>query len=174
VTTDSGYSWGSPLVYGNGFYSNANDLRLPAVAMLCQSVAGQGTGSNGQKSTDVFVPASAVQLTDASELISVSFNRYYEDCLQGGTQPETTTGNYLSFDGQGNAHVTVSGQSLSVTAAQASGALTGTPLVALGGQSRSTVFAAFRYTTAYGLTRYVLVEHGSAGSLQSYVGVWVQ
>lgn len=174
VTTDSGYSWGSPLVYGNGFNSNADDLRLPAVAMLCQSVAGQGTGSNSQKSTDVFVPANAVQLTAASQLTGVSFNHYYEDCLQGGTEPETTTGSYLSFDGQGNAHVTVSGQSLSVTAAQASGALTGTPLVALGGQPGSTVFAAFRYTTAYGVTRYVLVEHGSAGSAQGYVGVWLQ
>ena len=174
VTTDDGYSWGSPLVYGNGFDSNAADLRLPAVAMLCRSVAGDGTGPNSQKSTDVLIPSDAVQLTDASQLIGVSFNRYYEDCLQGGTDPATTTGNTLSFDGAGNASVIVSGQTLSATASQVTGALSSTPLVSLGGQPGSTVFSAFKYTTAYGLTRYVLVEHGSGGSSSNYIGLWLQ
>lgn len=174
VTNDSGYSWGSPLVYGNGFNSNVADERLPSVAMLCRALSGEGTGPNSQKSTDVLIPADAVQLTNASQLVGVSFNRYYEDCLQGGTYPATTTGNYLSFDGAGNASVTVAGQSLSATAAQVTGALTSTPLVALGGQPGNTVFSAFKYTTAYGVTRYVLVEHGSAGSSSNYLGVWLQ
>jgi hypothetical protein len=174
VTNDGGYSWGAPLVYGNGFDSNVSDQRLPAVAMLCRTVASDGTGSNHQKSTDVLIPSDAVPVTDTTQLVGVSFNRYFEDCLQGGTEPATATGNNFSFDGQGNATVIVSGQSLNVTATQMTGALTSTPLVSLGGQAGSTVFSAFRYTTAFGLTRYVLVEHGSDGGSSNYVGVWLQ
>ncbi|MFM0702723.1 hypothetical protein [Paraburkholderia sediminicola] len=75
------------------------------------------------------LPTNAVQLTDASQLSGVSLNRYCEDCFQGGTDPTTTTGGYLSFGGTCKASVTVSGQTLNGTAAQATGALTSTPLV---------------------------------------------
>ena len=37
-----------------------------------------------------------------------------------------------------------------------------------------TVESAYRYQTAYGLTRYVLVERGSAGASSGYVGIWLQ
>ncbi|CAB3764638.1 hypothetical protein GQ57_17850 [Burkholderia sp. MSh2] len=173
------YTWGAKIAAASGFDASATDFNLPAVAMLCQSLPGQGTGPSNLKSTDVLVPANAVPVTQASDLIGVSFTRYYEDCLQGGTSPATTTGNYLSFDGQGGATFVVANggsasQTVTVPAAQVTGALTGTPLVSLGGQPGSTVLSAYRYQTAYGLTRYVLVERGGAGASSAYVGIWLQ
>ncbi|MBZ5789247.1 hypothetical protein K8353_03925 [Burkholderia contaminans] len=173
------YTWGANIAAANGFDASATDFNLPAVAMLCQSLPGQGTGPSYLKSTDVLVPADAVPVTQASDLVGVSFTRYYEDCLQGGTSPATTTGNYLSFDGQGGATFVIANggstpQTVAVPAAQVTGALTGTPLVSLGGQPGSTVLSAYRYQTAYGLTRYVLVERGGAGASSAYVGIWLQ
>ncbi|MBN3824201.1 hypothetical protein G3O00_11330 [Burkholderia sp. Ac-20384] len=173
------YTWGSNIAAANGFDASATDFNLPAVAMLCQSIAGQGAGASNLKSTDVLVPVDAVPVTQASDLVGVSFTRYYEDCLQGGTSPATTTGNYLSFDGQGGATFVVANggstpQTITVPSTQVTGALTGTPLVSLGGQPGNTVLSAYRYQTAYGMTRYVLVERGSAGASSAYVGIWLQ
>nr|WP_175800754.1 hypothetical protein [Burkholderia anthina] len=178
TSVDGNYTWGAKVAAGNGFDSNASDFNLPAAAMVCQSLSG-GTGPSNLKSTDVLVPANAVPVTQASDLVGVSFTRYYEDCLQGGTSPATTTGNYLSFDGQGGATFVVANggsasQTITVPAAQVTGALTGTPLVSLGGQPGNTVLSAYRYQTAYGLTRYVLVERGSADASSGYVGIWLQ
>lgn len=58
---DGGISYGSPATAGVAIGTNSKDKNLPAIAMICQSVAGTGTGSSG-KSTDVLVTSNATQI----------------------------------------------------------------------------------------------------------------
>ena len=164
-----GYSWGLPLTYGMGFNSSFSDSNVPAAAMICQAAGGIG-GVNG-KSTDVLVTSASTPLVSAGALAGLTFSTYDEDCL-------SVSGHSASFDASGNAtfNVTNGGvaSTVSFTAAEFTSALTGTPTTKGGGY---TTFSAYRYKTAFGLTRYVLVEHGSSvatGLTSGYVGIWRQ
>jgi hypothetical protein len=160
----NGYSWGSPMSYGNGYGSNPKDKNVPAVAAICQIVPNQG-GARG-KLTDVLVTQDATKLTNASQLANVTFNAYFEDCQQ-------SAGETMSFDAAGNISVVTSSGSKSLTAAQATGALSGTPITTEG----MTTFNAYSYVDSQsGKTRYVLIEHGSdkaSGLTRGYLGIWL-
>lgn len=159
-----GYSWGSPMSYGNGYGSNPKDKNVPAVAAICQRVA--GTGSNRGKLTDVLVTKDAIAITSAAGLANLKFSAYYEDC-------QLSAGDSMSFDGEGNATV-MANSTVTVDAAAMTGALTGTPLSVEGW----TTFTAYSYVDSQsGKTRYVLVEHGSnsmSNLTQGYLGIWLE
>lgn len=164
-----GYSWGSPMSYGNGYGSNPKDRNVPAVAAICQWVA--GTGSARGKLTDVLVTKEATRLTSASQLANIRFTAYAEDC-------EVKTQESFVFDEAGNA--VFSGfedgrqVSHSVDASQLTNALNGTPIA----DGEFTVFTAYSYVDSQsGRTRYVMVEHGSdkpSGLSRGYLGIWLE
>lgn len=167
----NGYSWNSPISYGNGFGSNPGDVNVPAVAMICQSVPSNG-GSRG-KTTDVLVTKSATAITNAANLAGVQFSSYNEDCFAESASSAVV-------DGSGNVTFNVVNNgtpaSISLTASQFSAALSGTPISNTGNGS-ITIFNAYRYTDSQsGQARYVLVEHGAATATnvtRGYLGVWL-
>lgn len=167
----NGYSWNSPVSYGNGFGSNPGDVNVPAVAMVCQSVPGNG-GSRG-KTTDVLVTKSATAITSAADLAGVQFSSYNEDCF-------TESSSSAVVDGSGNVTFNVVNNgtpaTISLTASQFSTALSGSP-VSNAGNGSMTTFNAYRYTDSQsGQVRYVLVEHGAATATnvtRGYLGVWL-
>ena len=160
----NGYSWGSPMSYGNGYGSNPKDKNVPAVAAICQQVP--GTGSNRGKLTNVLVTKEATPLTSAEQLANVTFRAYFEDCQQ-------ENGETLSFDAAGNVSVVTPNGTNTVSAAQMNAALAGTPITTEG----QTTFNAYTYVDSQsGKTEYVLIEHGAptASNLtQGYLGIWL-
>jgi len=174
---DGGIGYGSPVTAGVAIGTNSKDKNLPAVAMICQSVSGTGTGSFG-KSTDVLVTSNATQITTATAIANQSFTFLREDCLQGGTNPPTTTGNVLAFDANGNVAVTGNATVLSPTISSVNFSL------ALNGQAiynttsnAYTVFYAYSYTKQDGSTAYVIIEHdapGLTGFDKGVISVWSQ
>ncbi|WP_429356177.1 hypothetical protein [Paraburkholderia sp. 32] len=167
-----GFNWSSPVVAGLTFDQNAGDSNLPAVAMVCESIGG------AQISSDVLIPSNAQLVTDPTQLIGISFNRYYAGCSQGGTSPATTTGNYLSIDGSGNADFTVTNNgatsNIAIPEATFTASLNGTPYTEDNAKA-ADVWYAYQYQTATGLTRYAIVEHRvpTAAQLGS-VALWLQ
>ncbi len=152
----------------------------------------QGGSFSNLKSTDVLVTSQATRLTQAAQLANLTFGNYYEDCSQGDTLPATintagTVYNQLQFDANGNLTVTTTNggtsatpQTFKLTAAQVTSMLNGTPqTIATGtaGVNGYTTFNAYTFTSAYGATKYLIVEHGgsgtSAGNIsRGYVGIW--
>ena len=201
------YSWGPGSIYFvDSYSSNPQNPYMGGVEMVCQQVAGDGISGTASptsgigpqggtytnlKSTDVLVTSQATPLTQASALAGLSFNSYYEDCAQGDTLPATvnsasTTYNELQFDAQGNLSATTTNggtsapQTLTLTAAQVTAMLQGQPQTATtttAGVNSYITLNAYRFTSAYGAAKTVIVEHGGAGTSASqlsrgYVGVW--
>lgn len=142
---------------------------LPAVSMLCQSVA--TPEGNTTKSTDVLVARSATQLVDAAALANQTFTVYRENCVKGGSNLKS-----ISFDAQGNG-----------TFPSGSGVLTLNPVVVtrlLNGQvlpdlstGKFLVFSAYRYQRADQSTGYVIVQHlgnQKTGVTEGVLAIWSQ
>lgn len=177
-------SLGNPMTFsaqwsaGIGFDWYSTDYNAPSVLMLC-GAAVPNDGTNGDKSWDVLLPANAVPVTNASQVMGLAFTRFYEDCYQGGTYPATTAGNYLSFDGSGNASFSVmlsatQQQSYAVPASQ----FFAGPVSNVANSGWTVQWSLYRYTTAAGLVRYAVVEHGlnpaGTGASSHYIGLWLQ
>jgi hypothetical protein len=167
-----GFNWSSPVVAGLAFDLNASDSNLPAVAMVCESIGG------AQTSTDVLIPSNAHLITDPARLIGVSFNRYYANCSQGGTSPDTTTGNYLSVDGSGNADFTIMSNgttsNIAIPEATFTSSLNSTPYTGNNAKA-ADVWYAYQYQTATGLTRYAIVEHRVPTAIETGgIALWMQ
>lgn len=163
----NGYSWGNPMSYGNGFGSNPNDVNVPAVAAICQTVPNDG-GARG-KTTNVLVTKSATAITNAANLANLTFNTYYEDCA-------VVNGDSLSFDGSGNlTHASNYGATVKLSADQVTATLNGTP--ASGPDNGNVTFNAYSYVDSQsGRTRYVVIEHGSdktSNLTRGYLGIWL-
>lgn len=163
----NGYSWGNPMSYGNGFGSNPNDVNVPAVAAICQTVPNDG-GSRG-KTTNVLVTKNATAITNAASLANLTFNTYYEDCA-------AVNGESLSFDGSGNfTHASNVGGTVSLSTDQITAALNGTP--AGGPDNGMVTFNAYSYVDSQsGQKHYVMIEHGSnktSNLSRGYLGVWL-
>ncbi len=168
------YQWSSPAIMVKSAGSNPGNPYMPGALMFCQSVSGQGIGSNSQKSVDVLVTRNALPVTSPIQMANMVFSSYYEDCSEGDTIPPTT-GDLLAFDGNGNltAFVNNGTTQVSLTWAQVTQALTGTPVAVAGGYLS---FNAYRYTSAYGVPRFIIVEHGgpNTGTLtRGFVGAWL-
>jgi hypothetical protein len=126
---------------------------------------------NGFAATDVLITASATQITSVSDLAgqTLTFNQYCDPANQAN--PQT-----LSFDSSGNANFelftgsTNSGPltAVQVSAASFQGALNGTPYGNT--QQGQVVWTAYRFVTASLVTKYVILERGSADG--SYIGIW--
>lgn len=167
----NGYSWGSGISWGNGFGSNPTDVNVPAVAMICQNIAGDG-GSRG-KSTDVLITQSATAISNAAELAGVQFTAYNEDCFtEGASSAVVDASGNITFNVVNNGVPA----SISLSASQFSSALSGTPNVNTGNDAMIT-FNAYRYKDSQsGQTHYVLVEHGAATATKvarGYLGIWL-
>lgn len=178
-----GEYWGSPILSAVGFDSNANDGLVPAVAMICNSVPGNGIGPNNQTSTDILVTASATPIYDPTLLAGLRFGTYYQNCEQGNTIPATSGGNAIVFNVDGSATITLPNGAAGIvtftlSASQMNAALSGIPIQSSGGALDTyTTFNAYRYVTAGGLVTYALVEHGSNSQVNltnGYVGLWFQ
>jgi hypothetical protein len=169
---NGGFNWSSPVVAGQTFDLNAGDSNLPAVAMVCESIGG------AQTSTDVLIPSNAQLITDPTRLSGISFNRYYASCYQGGTSPATTTGNYLSVDGSGNADFTVTSNGttsdIAIPETTFASSLNGSVYTGTNAKA-ADVWYAYQYQTAIGLTRYAIVEHRVPTAVASgSVALWMQ
>jgi len=163
-----GYSWGASIASGMGFNPNAADANVPAVAMICP-ISIYTPGIAYTKSTDILVTSTATPILSAVALAGLTFTQYHQDCA-------AKIGNSVSFDASGNATFTVNQGGttapiiLTRTATQVASSLTGTVTTSTSGNS--SLLNAYSYRTAYGLTKYVLVEHGSLSG--GYVGIWQQ
>jgi len=201
-TLSLNYSW-TGSAYVDSFSSNPTNPYMGAVEMVCQIVPGNGISGTASptpsgigpqsgtysnlKSTDVLVTSNATPVLNATDLANLTANTYYEDCSQGDTLPasvntQTTTYiNQMQFDANGNlsaTHLADNNQPVTVTltAAQVTAMLKGTPQP--DGTSRYFIIQAYKFTSAYGTPRYVIVEHGGTGTSASsissgFVGVWV-
>jgi len=174
--------WGNSVLAALEFDSNPIDSYVPAVSMVCNSVPHSGVGPQNQTSTDVLVTTTATQIVSSTQLAGMSFGQYYENCQQGGTIPETASGDALTFNADGSATIaTANGGSqvnatVTLTAAQVSSALQGTPVQIGGGAFGAyTTLTAYKYATASGALSYAIVEHGSStpnNLTGGYVAIW--
>ena len=167
---DGGISYGAPIITGVAISSNVSDTNLPAVAMLCQKVAGfSGTGPSGQKSTDVLVASSATRLLSASDLAGQSFGFYREDCYRGGTFPASNLGS-LIFDASGNATLSDQSGTSSYTAAMVTMALNGQAVNDKNTGKFEVIFG-YKFTKQNGSTGYAIVAHSAPSATSLTKGV---
>lgn len=170
-----GGTYSTGVITGMGFVGwphNTVDSNTPAIAMICQAVAGTGTGRFG-KSTDVLITNAASAITSAATLAGQSFTTVSEDCVTS----TTNSGVSATFDASGNATFKVNSgtglTTINLTASQINAMLTGTPNTSNG----FTTINAYRYVASSGATKYVLVEHGgttATSPTSGYVAVWLQ
>lgn len=153
--SDGGISYGPPISNGSAISSNSSDRNLPAIAMLCQKLSAF-PGTNGDKSTDVLVAASATRLLQASDLAGKSLNFYREDCVRGGTFPASANGSAV-FDANGNLTFTDSNTTTVYSAATVTSALNGQP-APYSGNGFAVLFG-YKYARQDGSIAYGLVAH---------------
>jgi hypothetical protein len=199
------YSWGGAY-FVDSYSSNPQNPYMGGVEMVCEQTPGNGisgtalstSGIGPQsgtytnlKSTDVLVTSQATPLTTASALAGLSFPIFYEDCSQGDTLPATvnttsTIYNELQFDSQGNLTATTTNgattapQTFTLSASQVTNMLNGQPqttATSTSGVNSYVTFNAYTFTSAYGMKKTVIVEHGGAGTSanslsRGYVALW--
>lgn len=174
VLANSGIAYGAPITYGVLIASNAANRALPAVAMLCRTVAGKG--SSRGKSTDVLVANSATPVISAAVLANQTLTQYREDCVQGGTEPEITSGLSFAFDASGGATATGPDGVARYTAAAINQALNGQPLYDAA-SGKYTLFHAYSYLRIDGSTGYAIVARFApavTGLSNGVLAVWSQ
>jgi hypothetical protein len=95
------------------------DTLEPAVDMICQTV------NSATTATDVIVSKNATAITTAAGLANMTFTHHQLNCADIGTANAST--DYLTFDASGNVAGIEEGTSASLTAAQVTSFLGGTP-----------------------------------------------
>ncbi len=148
ITDSSGnYAWGGANINGgNGIFNNSQDVNVPALAEICQTI------STNKKSTDVLVASTATPVLTAAGLAGLTFNTYIEDCGASGA------GSTLTFAADGSLTFFQPGNTSSntLTASQVTAALTGTAQTFLSsGQSAFWIMNAYKIahdsTTSYAI-----------------------
>ncbi|QBQ99514.1 hypothetical protein [Paraburkholderia pallida] len=175
----SGIAFGAPVkqnfdpawAVGGAPQGTQKDANLDGAYELCAAAPNGSQSTTGYVSTDVLITADATPVTQVSELANETFkfNQYCSSATASGNET-------LLFDAQGNATFNVytgssnagSTSAVPVPAAAFQAALNGTPYG--DSQQGQIVWSAYKYVSASGQTRLVIVERGTADG--NYVGLW--
>lgn len=158
--------YAAPVVASVGLPAAAT---LPEVTMLCTSEVTPDGSSN--KSTDVVVALSAVQLTDAAQLAGQTLSVYRENCVAGGSRVTS-----FSFDASGNGSFPTSAGLLTFNAAAVTSILNGQQLPDVS-TGKWLTFTAYSYQRSDNSTGYIVLQHlgdKTTGLTNGTLATWSQ